>query len=325
MRLHIYAPQIDIYENFLSFIDQNEAFEPQYYSISIQKDIEEIPHFSIFLLNAQSANSIWLKQHIHDLKTYGAHDQNFYFVIYNKEIAKVNDIQLVVEDLKKSLSETVANPKIDVISLAANEAFKKSDSRFMYFDENLNNNRTIKQIEVGNADDYLFFRKYIGKDKLEHALEEWANSPYLLFWKNENVKTVVTYKVPEVIIAALSAKYKFSLIDARNIEEFSKLQQDQEIISLTMTADDLNIDLKERQFILGNDFKLKDSNYLYFDEEKYVLSKLPLEKILERENLVILDSKGYPKPKTKIKNWKQEIFNLSGLENVINRVGACIE
>jgi hypothetical protein len=325
MRLHIYAPQIDIYEKFLSFIDQNEVFEPYFYSLSIENDVEEIPHFSIFLLNAQSANSIWVKQRIHELKTCGAHDQNFYFVIYNKETAKFSDIQLVVEDIEKSLIETIENPKIDVISLAVHEAFKNGDSRFMYFDENLSDNRTIKQIESGTANDYLFFRKYIGKDLVEKVLEDWTNSPYLLFWKNGKAKTLVTYKVPQIIIEVLNAEYKFSLIDAQNVNEFSKLQQDREIISLTMANYILNDNLKDQQFVLGNDINRKDSNYLYFDEEKYRLSKLPIEKILEKEDLVIRDIKGYPKPKTKVKDWKTEITNLSGLINVINRIGVCLE
>lgn len=324
MRLHIYAPQINIYKNFLSFIDKNEVFEPYFYSLSVENEVIDIPHFSIFLLNAQSANSIWVKKRIHELKSCGAHDQNFYFVIYNKETVKVSDIQLVIEDIKKSLDETIENPKIDVSSIAAYEAFKNNDFRFLYFDENVNENRTIKQLEVGNTNDYLSFRKYIGKDLIEKVLEDWSNSPYLLFWKEE-VKTLVTYKIPQVILDVLNDEYDFNLIDARNVEEFSKLQQDRDIISLTMVGNLINNSLNDQQFVLGNDFTEENSNYLYFDEAVYELSKLPTEKILEKEDLVIFDAKGYPKPKTRVKNWKKEIYDLSGLVNVINRIGVCLE
>ncbi|RLL43933.1 hypothetical protein D8M04_13605 [Oceanobacillus piezotolerans] len=326
MRLHIYSLQETTYESFLSFIDQSLPFKIHWYPLNEEVTVEGIPHFSIFLLSIQGANSIWLMQHIEKLKNMGAHDQNFYFVLYNKESApRQSDIELVVEDLHNNLSEMLVKPMIDTISIRAYDAFVQGESRFLYFDDILNEHRTIKQLETSDSADYLNFQKYIGKRQVEIILEEWSRSPFLLFWKKSNLKTLLVYDVPEVVVSSLLMHYNFNLITASNEDEFLKIQQDKEIISITSTDHDEATDLLPNQFILSNSCTKSTGNKLYFNEEVYTFAKLPVENIIEKEDLVFLDAKGYPKPKSKIKDWDTEIANISGLKTVINRVGACIQ
>ncbi len=325
MRLHIYSLQEETYNSFLSFMDQSLPFEAYWFPLNEDGMVEDIPHFSIFLLSIQNANSIWLKQHIEQLKIMGAHDRNFYFVLHNKEAApRPSDIAVVVEDLRKSLSETLLNPMIDQISIRAYEAFVQGNSRFLYFDDTLHEHRTIKQLEKGNANDYLCFQHYIGKKQVEMVLEEWSKSPFLLFWKNSNVKTLLFYDVPDVVVSSLSEQFNFQVITANNKEEFLKLQQDKEIISMTTDDYPEGFDLPPNQFLLSKSFCGSKSNKLYFNEEVYELAKLPVPKIIEKD-LVFLDTKGYPKPKSKIIDWNLEIAKLSGLNTVIKRVGECIQ
>jgi hypothetical protein len=325
MRLHIYSLKEATYESFLSFIDQSLPFETHWYPLNEDVVVEENPHFSIFLLGIQNANSSWLKQHIEKLKTVGAHDRNFHFVLHNKEATpRPSDIAVVVEDLRKSLSEILVNPMIDAISIRAHEAFIQGESRFLYFDDTLNEHRTIQQLETGDGNDFLYFHQYIGKKQVQKVLEEWSESPFLLFWKNRDLKTLLVYDVPDVVVSSLGEHYKFNLIIANSKDEFLKVQQDKQIISITSTDYDERTDLLPNQFLLSKTFK-SSYNKLYFDEEVYELVQLPVEKIIEKDNLVFLDAKGYPKPKSKIKDWNIEIANLSGLKTVIKKVGACIQ
>lgn len=323
MRLHIYSLQETIYESFLYFIDQSLPFETHWYPLNEDVIVEENPHFSIFLLSIQNANSSWLKQHIEKLKSIGAHDRNFYFVLHNKEAApRPSDIAIVIEDLRKSLSEILVNPMINPISIRAHQAFVQGESRFLYFDDTLNEHRTLKQLETGDAKDLLYFHQYIGKKQVEKVLEEWSESPFLLFWKNSNLKTLLIYNVPDIVVSGLGEYHKFNLITANNNDEFLKIQQDKQIISITSTDYDEVTDLLPNQFLLSKTFSRSSYNKLYFDEEVHTLAKLPVKKIIEKDDLVFLDAKGYPKPKSKIKDWNLEIANLSGLENIIKRVGA---
>ncbi|MDF0728889.1 hypothetical protein PY093_19950 [Cytobacillus sp. S13-E01] len=324
MRLHIYSLQKATYNNFLSFIDQSLPFET--YWLPLNEDIvgEEIAHFSIFLLDIQNANSIWLKKQIERLKFMGAHDNNFYFVLHNKEAApRQSDIELVVKDLRESLSEILVDPKIHKISLRAYEAFVQGDSRFLYFDDILNEHRTIKQLETGDTNDYLCFQRFIGKKQVEKVLKEWSESPFLLFWKNSNLKSLLVFNVPDIVLNSLSELYKFNLIIANNEVEFLKIKQDKDIISITSVNYYEGAELPPNHFLLSKSYGNSTGNKLYFDEELYALAKLPIDKIKEMD-IVFLDVKGYPKPKNKIKDWNLEIANLSGLDTVIKRVGVCI-
>jgi hypothetical protein len=326
MRINIYSLQKETYESFLSFIDQSLPFETQWYPLNEDVVVEEIPHFSIFLLSIHNANSSWLKEHIEHLKGMGAHDRNFYFVLHNKEAApRSSDISVVIEDLQKSFSKSLVNPTVHPISIRAYEAFIQEDNRFMYFDDTLHEHRTIKQLKTGDANDYLTFQRYIGKEHVDKILEEWSNSPFLLFWKNSDTTTLLVYDVPNVVINSLNKSYNINLITVNNEAEFLKLQQDKQIISLTSKESYETNDLLPNQFILSKSFSRSAGTKLYFDEDVYALEDLPVKEIIGNNNLVFCDAKGYPKQKSKIKDWDRELANLSGLTNVIKKIGECIQ
>lgn len=321
MRLHIYSMKEKTYKKILDFFELRESFQTEWHPLNQESTLDEEAHFSIFLLDIHVANSQWLNERLKKLKRLGAHDQNFYFILYNKESTNPSDIEKVKEDLKNSLSKNIVNPLIDTIALAAYEAFTNKDSRFAYFDEEWH---TIKQVEEGDEDNLIRFNNYLGKNQVNKILKMWLESPFLLIWKNNDLTNFLTYKVPSVIIDKLEERYQFNLIEADSYDEFVKLQRDAEIISLT------SVELHEKN-LLPNQFlvtKLKDisnKNYLFFDESIYRLVKLPVEKIMEECNLVFIDERGYPKPKAKITNWAEEFARLSGLEKVLERLGECMQ
>lgn len=318
VKLHIYSLQKSIADDFQDFINIQDTFEVAWYPLNEETELDNTPHFALFLLNIQNANSFWLKQQVAKLKELGAHDQNFYFVIYNKESApKPRDILLVIEDLKKSLADVLLSPAIDAISLKAHKAYAEEDVRFLYFDEYLDEHRTIKQLQLGDADDFLQFQQYIGKRAVEQTVGKWSVSPYLLFWKNEQVATVVTYEVPTYLIEALQEQYHFTHLQAESLEQFNQLKSDKEIISIRKT--DEHYPLQQNEFVLSH--LNKGQNVLYFDEAIYELLKLPLEKIKQHKELVFKDAKGYSKPKTKIQDWYTELKTASGFTNVVKELG----
>lgn len=318
VRIHIYSLQKSIADDFQDFINIQDTFEVAWYPLNEETELGDTPHFALFLLNIQNANSLWLKQQVTKLKVLGAHDQNFYFVIYNKESApKPKDILIVIEDLKKSLKDVLVSPAIDAISLKAHKAYVEEDIRFLYFDEYLDEHRTIKQLQVGEVDDFLQFQQYIGKRVVEQTIEKWSVSPYLLFWKNEQVTTFVTYEVPKYLIGELQEQYRFTHIQAESLEQFNQLKSDKEIISIRKTNE--HYPLQQNEFVLSR--LNKGQNVLYFNEEIYELLKLPLEKNQQRKDLVFKDAKGYPKPKTKIRDWYAELKTASGVTNVIKELG----
>lgn len=321
LKIMLYSTQKEIADDFIKFTGDEFNFEYEWQPLNEQSEIDAAPHFSLFLLNLQSANGLWLKERVQQLLQLGAHNQSMYFVLMNKEIiAKKSDVELVVTDLHKQLSSYIANPQIDVISLKAFKAFAEKEERFMYYDFSLAEYRTIKQVMLGDVDDFQAFLNYQGQAQVLKRLQVWSESPYLLFWKNEKVSTIMSYKVPKVILEKLQQINNVQLMEAKTFDEFTMLKQDQQVISLQyVLEEEINEPLIDNTILIG---KNKTNPYLhYFDEQVYELKKLPKEKLYQIEELVFLDEKGYPKPKSKIKDLDAEIEYTSGFTDLIKNIG----
>lgn len=321
LKITLYSTQMAVANDFIDFVGDEFDFDYEWQPLNDQNEANSTPHFSIFLLSLQSANSSWLKERIKQLLQLGAHHQSIYFVLMNKEtISKKSDIELVVSDLQKQLAHYIANPQIDVISLKAYKAFMEKEERFMYYDFSLEEYRTIKQLLVGGVEEAEAFQNYHSQRQLIKRLQVWSESPYLLFWKNEEVPTILSYNVPIVILEKLQQTFNVQLVKAQTLDEYTTLKQDQQIISLQYLLDNEINEQPANQTFLISDSKNKPYTH-YFDEKVYELKKLPTDKLLQIEELVFLDEKGYPKPKTKIKDWDAEIENISGFTQLINNIG----
>lgn len=321
LKISLYAAQKAIADNFVDFVGSECSFEYEWHPLNEESLVDTAPHYSLFLLSLQNANSLWLKERVKQLLELGAHHQSIYFVLMNKEtVSKKSDMGLVISDLNNGLSNYIANPQIDIISLKAFKAFNEKDERFMYYDFSLEEYRTIKQLMVGNIYDFQAFLNYHGQAQVLERLQTWSQSPYLLFWKNEQVSTVVTYSVPNVITNKLHQCAKVQLIETKKLDEFNILKQDQQVISIQyVEEDEITEQPPSNAFVIG---KSKTNPYIhYFNEEIYALKKLSKDKILKIEELVFLDQKGYPKPKTKVQNWDVEIENISGFTQLIHNIG----
>lgn len=322
LKINLYAAQKATAEEFLNFIGNEFNFEYEWLPLNEESIVDDIPHFSIFLLSLQNANSLWLKERVKKLLDVGAHNQSIYFVLMNKEaISKKSDVELVVTDLSKYLSSNLTNPQIDVISLKAFKAFNENEERFIYFDYSLGEHRTIKQLTDGNLDDFQDFQNYHGQAEVVKRLQEWSQNAHLLFWKNSQLTTVVAHNVPKVILDKLQQLIKVQLIEIEKLGDFEILKQDKQVISLQYIDDDLVVEqpVSSNAFVIG---KYKSNPHIeYFDEEIYRLKNLPKDKLIQIENLVFLDQKGYPKPKKKIQDWDTEIENISGFTQLMHKIG----
>ena len=321
LKIILYSTQKGIADDFTHFVGDEFNFEYKWQPLNEESEVESTPHFSLFLLSLQNANSSWLKERVKQLIEQGAHHQSMYFVLMNKEtISKTSEVELVVSDLYKQLASCIANPQIDVISLKTFKAFSEKEERFMYYDFSLEEYRTIKQLMIGDVDDFQAFLNYHGQAQVSKRLQIWFESPYLLFWKNEQVSTIVSYKVPTVILEKLQQTFNTQLITAQTIDEFTALKQDRQVISLQyVLEDEINEQTASDMFLIGT--SKTNPNIHYFDEQVFELKKLPTEKLYQIEELVFLDVKGYPKPKTKVKDWHAEIENISGFTALIKNIG----
>lgn len=321
LKIMLYSTQMGVANDFIDFIGDEFDFDYEWQPLNEQSEVDSTPHFSLFLLSLQSANSSWLKERVKQLLQLGAHHQSMYFVLINKEtISKKSDIELVVSDLHKQLANYIANPQIEVISLKAFKAFVEKEERFMYYDFLLEEYHTIKQLMIGSVDDFQAFLNYHGQALVMKRLQVWYESPYLLFWKNEQVPTIVSYNVPKTILEKLQQTFKVQLMKAQTLDEFTTLKQDQHVISLQyVLEDEISEQPSNNTILIGNS---KKNPYIhYFDEKLFELKKLPTDRLYQIEGLVFLDKKGYPKPKSKIKDWHAEIENISGFTDVINNIG----
>lgn len=323
LKINLYASQKAIAEDFINFVGDEFNFEYGWNPLNNESEVDSTPHFSLFLLNLQSANSSWLKERVKKLLQLGVHHQSMYFVLIDKEIiSKKSDIELVIADLSKELSNYIENPQIDIISLKAHKALNEKEEKFMYYDFSLEEYRTIKQLMIGDVDDFQAFLNYYGQSQVLKKLQFWMQSPYLLFLKNNEISTVVSYKVPKVILEKLNQVAKIHLLEAETLDEFTALKQDQQVISLQyITEDEYDEQLTNSTYLISNKKTNLKSNFHYFDEEIYELKKLPTDKLLQIEELVFFDEKGYPKPKIKVKDWNIEIENISGFTHLINEIG----
>ncbi|MFS0876086.1 hypothetical protein [Solibacillus isronensis] len=325
MKIKLYSTQKAIADDFINFVGDEFNFEYEWQPLNVESEVDSTPHFSLFLISLQSANSLWLKERVKQLLQLGAHHQSIYFVLMNKEIiSKKSDIELVVTDLHKQLSSYMANPQIDVISLKAFKAFVGKEERFMYYDFLLEEYRTIKQLMIGDVNDFQAFLNYHGQAQVKNRLQVWSQSPYLLFWKNDKVPTIVSYNVPKVILDKLQEIAKIQLREAKTLDEFTTIKQDQQVISLQyVLEDEINEQPVSNTFLIGK--TNSNSNVHYFDEQVYELKKLPTDKLLQIKELVFLDEKGYPKSKSKIKDWHAEIDYISGFTQLINNIGVKLD
>ncbi len=320
LKISLYAAQKEIADDFIGFIGSEFSFEYEWQPLNEESKVDTVPQFSLFLLSLQSANSLWLKERVKQLLELGVHNQSIYFVLMNKEtISKESDMELVITDLRNQLSNYLSKPQIDVISLNAFKAFNEMEERFMYYDFALEEYRTVKQLVIGDADDFQAFLNYHGQAQVLNRLKIWSQSPYLLFWKNDEASTVVTYSLPNVILDKLKDLAKVQLIKTKTLDEFNILKQDQQVIALRYVTDEINEQPASNEILIG---KVQTNLQLqYFNEEIYALKRLPKEKLAQIGDLVFLDSKGYPKSKTKIQDWNAEIENISGFTQLMNKIG----
>lgn len=321
MKVNIYSTTKTISDDFIEFVADINQFDYQWKPINKITKMEAKPHFSIFLLNLQSAASSWMIERINELIQLGAHHQSLYFVLIDKEVvSKSSDIELVVLDLQAQLSKYIENPQIDVISLKAFKAFKENNEKFLYYDTSVDQHRTIKQLAKGDTEDFQTFIQYHGQLNVINKLQLWAECRYLLFWKNITRQALLTYNVPQVIIQRVQQLGDIHHIKAETLQEFTLLKQDHQFISLHYISNHENFEESSgTNFLIGKN--LNNDKVHYFNKDIYELKKLPIENILRIESLVFLDEKGYPKPKTKIQDWSLEIENISGFTQLIKEIG----
>lgn len=320
LKVKLFSNQKAIADDFINYVGDKFNFDYQWQSLNEENIKETTPHFSIFLLNLQNANNVWLKNQVKRLIEFGAHDQSMYFLLVDKEtISKKNEIELVKSDLFSQLSKIITNPKIDLISLQAIKAFYKKEERFLYFDSSLEEYRTIKQILLGNNDDLQNFHDYHGKENVSIRLQFWAENNYLPLWKRENEKIILSYNVPEIILEEIIQYDNVYLLKIQTLDDFLLLSQDHQVVSLQYVINqEVSQDLNENTLYIGNNNE--DSDIHYFDETIYRLKRLPNEHLRQKDELVFVDEKGYPKPKTRVKDWSKEIDRVSGITRIIEDI-----
>ena len=232
MKIKVYASKEDQYKAFLKSVSiiKNE-FDFQFIQISDVIDEEQHPHFSIFLLQAHYANGQSLHQQIQYLKEKGAHDQNFLFIIIDKEKITRNQQALVETDLYNSLSAVISSPQVQTASLIGYASLLHNDYSFMYWDERLNQYRTLKQLNTEADKEY--FQTYIGVQTLIHFIKEnWVGSEYLLTWSAPGKTVVIYQRLPKEIVEEMRRIEKIELVQVEDQKQFERLCDDHQVLTM---------------------------------------------------------------------------------------------
>ncbi|AJI30719.1 hypothetical protein I6G76_20105 [Bacillus cereus] len=331
MKVNVYAQRDEQFDRFMYMIeDMNEELGFQFDKKAFGGEfVEEELHYSIFLLNTHFANNIWLVEQVQMLKAKGAHDQSLLFILTDRERVKDADLTLIEKDLEKTLQKFIHKPNIISMSLVGYEAYMNKDDRFIFWNEQVKEHCSIKQLN-NNNEYMLLFNKFLGIDTLKQHFVLWLENKQLVSLGNVSTPTVIGKNIPGIIIEEIEKKLGCSVAIFNKQSEFEVMSNNLGVISF-VAVDALNeandilschsnvnvIVLNPDEVSLNRDL---DQRLMPFFESVYEKRNFPKGVLEKDEELLILDEKGYPMPKYKVDNWNEEILRSSGLLKILNKV-----
>ncbi|MGN5652367.1 hypothetical protein [Bacillus sp. Brlt_9] len=330
LKVNVYTKKDEQFDRFMYMIeDMNEDLRFQFDKKTFGDDsLEESSHYSVFLLNTHFANNVWLVEQVQMLKDKGAHDQSFLFILIDRDRVKDADLILIEKDLEKSLQKFIHNPNIISMSLAGYEAYMNKDDRFIFWNEQVKEHCSIKQLN-NNNEYMLIFNKFLGIDTLKQHFVLWSENKELLL-ENLSIPKVIGNNIPEIIIKEIEQKLGCSMAVFNKQSEFEVMSNNLGFISfvgvdtLNEAYDILSCQSNVNVIVLNPDIASLnqdiDQRLMPFFESIYEKRKFPKGVLEKDEELLILDVRGYPIPKSKVGNWNEEILRLSGLLKILNKV-----
>lgn len=330
LKVNVYTKKDEQFDRFMYMIeDMNEDLRFQFDKKTFGDDsLEESSHYSVFLLNTHFANNVWLVEQVQMLKDKGAHDQSFLFILIDRDRVKDADLILIEKDLEKSLQKFIHKPNIISMSLAGYEAYMNKDDRFIFWNEQVKEHCSIKQLN-NNNEYMLIFNKFLGIDTLKQHFVLWSENKELLL-ENLSIPKVIGNNIPEIIIKEIEQKLGCSMAVFNKQSEFEVMSNNLGFISfvgvdtLNEAYDILSCQSNVNVIVLNPDIASLnqdiDQRLMPFFESIYEKRKFPKGVLEKDEELLILDVRGYPIPKSKVGNWNEEILRLSGLLKILNKV-----
>lgn len=330
LKVNVYTKKDEQFDRFMYIIeDMNEDLRFQFDKKTFGDDsLEESSHYSVFLLNTHFANNVWLVEQVQMLKDKGAHDQSFLFILIDRDRVKDADLILIEKDLEKSLQKFIHKPNIISMSLAGYEAYMNKDDRFIFWNEQVKEHCSIKQLN-NNNEYMLIFNKFLGIDTLKQHFVLWSENKELLL-ENLSIPKVIGNNIPEIIIKEIEQKLGCSMAVFNKQSEFEVMSNNLGFISfvgvdtLNEAYDILSCQSNVNVIVLNPDIASLnqdiDQRLMPFFESIYEKRKFPKGVLEKDEELLILDVRGYPIPKSKVGNWNEEILRLSGLLKILNKV-----
>lgn len=330
LKVNVYTKQDEQFDRFMYMIeDMNEDLRFQFDKKTFGDDsLGESSHYSVFLLNTHFANNVWLVEQVQMLKDKGAHDQSFLFILIDRDRVKDADLILIEKDLEKSLQKFIHKPNIISMSLAGYEAYMNKDDRFIFWNEQVKEHCSIKQLN-NNNEYMLIFNKFLGIDTLKQHFVLWSENKELLL-ENLSIPKVIGNNIPEIIIKEIEQKLGCSMAVFNKQSEFEVMSNNLGFISfvgvdtLNEAYDILSCQSNVNVIVLNPDIASLnqdiDQRLMPFFESIYEKRKFPKGVLEKDEELLILDVRGYPIPKSKVGNWNEEILRLSGLLKILNKV-----
>lgn len=330
LKVNVYTQRDEQFERFMYMIgDMNEELGFQFDRKAFGDDsLEESSHYSIFLLNTHFANNVWLVEQVQMLKEKGAHDRSFLFILIDRERVKDADLILIEKDLEKSLQKFIHKPNIISMSLVGYEAYMNQDDQFIFWNEQVKEHCSIKQLN-NNNEYMLLFNKFLGIDTLKQHFVLWSENKQLLL-RNSSIPTVIGKNIPEIIIDEIEQKLGCSVAIFNKQSEFEVMSNNSGVISFVAVdslneADDiLSCHSNVNVIVLNPDVaslnRDLDQRLMPFFKNVYEKRNYPKGVLEKDEELLILDEKGYPIPKYKVDNLNEEILRSSGLLKILNKV-----
>ncbi|PDY95009.1 hypothetical protein CON09_04170 [Bacillus anthracis] len=330
LKVNVYTKKDEQFDRFMYMIeDMNEDLRFQFDKKTFGDDsLEESSHYSVFLLNTHFANNVWLVEQVQMLKDKGAHDQSFLFILIDRDRVKDADLILIEKDLEKSLQKFIHKPNIISMSLAGYEAYMNKDDRFIFWNEQVKEHCSIKQLN-NNNEYMLIFNKFLGIDTLKQHFVLWSENKELLL-ENLSIPKVIGNDIPEIIIKEIEQKLGCSMAVFNKQSEFEVMSNNLGVISfvgvdtLNEAYDILSCQSNVNVIVLNPDIASLnqdiDQRLMPFFESIYEKRKFPKGVLEKDKELLILDVRGYPIPKSKVDNWNEEILRLSGLLKILNKV-----
>lgn len=330
LKVNVYTKKDEQFDRFMYMIeDMNEDLRFQFDKKTFGDDsLEGSSHYSVFLLNTHFANNVWLVEQVQMLKDKGAHDQSFLFILIDRDRVKGADLILIEKDLEKSLQKFIHKPNIISMSLAGYEAYMNKDDRFIFWNEQVKEHCSIKQLN-NNNEYMLIFNKFLGIDTLKQHFVLWSENKELLL-ENLSIPKVIGNNIPEMIIKEIEQKLGCSMAVFNKQSEFEVMSNNLGVISfvgvdtLNEAYDILSCQSNVNVIVLNQDIASLnqdiDQRLMPFFESIYEKRKCPKGVLEKDEELLILDVRGYPIPKSKVGNWNEEILRLSGLLKILNKV-----